>query len=47
MAALVEAFIDGVQSVEHHSGASIRRLAIRNKIIEYENVIRKAKNARR
>jgi hypothetical protein len=41
MAALVEAFIDGVQSVEHFSDGSIRRLAIRNKITEYENVIRK------
>ena len=40
MAALVEAFIDSVLSVEHFAPGSDRRFAIRNKITEYENILR-------
>jgi hypothetical protein len=41
MAALVEAFIDSVLSVEHFAPGSDRRFAIRNKITEYENILRR------
>jgi hypothetical protein len=41
MVALVEAFIDSVLSVEHFAPGSDRRFAIRNKITEYENILRK------
>jgi len=39
MAALVEAFIDSVLSVEHFAPGSDRRFAIRNKITEYESIL--------
>jgi hypothetical protein len=40
MAALVEAFIDSVRSVEHFAPGSDRCFAIRNKITEYESILR-------
>ena len=45
MAALVAAFIDGVLSVEHFSGGGNRRLAIRHKITESENILRRDREA--
>jgi hypothetical protein len=41
MAALVETFIDSVLSVERFAPGSDRRFAIRNKITEYENILRR------